>query len=373
MSHTGAKAVQADTEVEVMPLPPKLVLDDDEKLRDNDDQIIELEFYGERHPEDIFVSSSSVASFLGIQNNHHGSLLEGEHYVYAQAPGQLPRLLYTYAGFLNKVISSRSPKSTFFTLWITRVVFAAHLGTLKQKTELAHEMGCSLQASTDFMRHTPKIECIYVLFIGKLDAAMRAKFNIPASFPDGATVVKFGRTVDGRERIIENSRKYGRQIRMLRFAYVSSEHQKDAEKMLKDFFLTTETWIGCVEGHSELATMDVDNKKTMRLLDVRIKEISDKYAGVAKDYIKDLELKDSTNALAVLRVECERDMAQEKLAGKDRELAGERDMAQEKLAGKDRELAGKDRELAHALKACDAEKELLAFKLQLLEASASVV
>jgi hypothetical protein len=73
---------------------PKLILNDDEKLRDDNDNIIELEFcMAERIWTSSYVSGSSVAASASNMW-HHGDLVKGRTTVWRK--GRKPQLLYTW-------------------------------------------------------------------------------------------------------------------------------------------------------------------------------------------------------------------------------------------------------------------------------------
>jgi hypothetical protein len=108
-----------------------------------------------------------------------------------------PKLHLTYKGLVRLLNRSNKPMARQFCSWASQVIYAAHMGTPKQRCQLAADvMGYPVQAVQDFMRSccACKLHVVYLTGLGAL-GKVRDSLRIASGdddLPDDAIVCKVG-------------------------------------------------------------------------------------------------------------------------------------------------------------------------------------
>jgi hypothetical protein len=289
--------------------PPLLELSDDEKFRDSDGNIFEIETRGERTAKNIFFLAKDVSRVFDIpslvQNilnessnstcviDKHYKIFFTEQKYSVENNGQtIPtkNVYLTYKGVLKILFGSRSKRAEYFTDWATDVLFVVQMGTEEQREELGAKMigqpARSVRAV--FKTFATDVPCIYRFALGTV-ATLRTTMNLPMSIPDNFVIIKYGLTSDLDRRTGEHIRTYekidGVRLGLIDFGYIDPKFLSQAECDLHDFFRTIETPI-VYEKFSELVAIDPAHEKQIKK---QFTFIATAYAGSLTDLILQIE------------------------------------------------------------------------------------
>jgi hypothetical protein len=170
------------------PLAPNiLIIEENEKFKDIEGNIIDIEIRGTRKHDDCYFDMYSVSDGFKLKhlqkvilNNNSGYIME-THYKYFNINKFInyenhnnkkevfSRKMYlTYHGLVKALITSRSKNTKNFQEWATKILFTHHLGTQKQKDDLAASLiGTSTYTVKNVFRsNTNKTPVVYLFFIG---------------------------------------------------------------------------------------------------------------------------------------------------------------------------------------------------------------
>jgi hypothetical protein len=123
--------------------PPIIHLEDNEKFKDNDDNIFEIETRGERTHKGIYFLAKDVLTVFEMPNlsknikaiNGNMNYDENIHYKfysvnrYNVSNQRVKELFITYKGMLKILFNSRSGNAESFTDWATETLFTIQMGT----------------------------------------------------------------------------------------------------------------------------------------------------------------------------------------------------------------------------------------------------
>lgn len=307
-------------------VPELLILNDEEKFKNNDGQIFEIETRGKRTPDEIYFLASDVARSLKMnKNNFIISLINKNrgyercvHYdtfvcdnIVENKLTTSRRTYLTYCGMMKVLFSSRSGVADSFVKWASDTLFVIQMGTFEQKEHLVtglfgltkDQLKLLLKVSA-----TP-ISCIYRFALGQVKE-LRKSMNISKNIPDEYIIIKCGRTDNLKRRINEHKKMYERiencKLELMGFGYIAEEHLVTAENELKNYFKESEVQI-LYEIHTELFACDPKNEKD--ICDT-YGEISRKYSGEGgkKQYVSEIE----TLNLTISKITHEMELQKEK-------------------------------------------------------------
>lgn len=286
-------------------MPPKIHLIDDEKFKDDNGNIYDIETRGNRDYNEYYFNIEDVALLFKIPNLKDkiiksNTLYEkNKDYKYFKKNIREKKLYLTYNGILRVLFTSRNKSVEKFRNWATKTLFTAQMGTNDQKTKLASELlGIDNKTLQSILKTTSGISCLYLFNIGPV-SDLRTKYNIDDTINDENCVAKFGRTNKLARRLTEHMSNYGNDIELLIFEYIDEKLLVEAEASLKKYFKATNTRL-ITDREDELIIV---NKESLKLLKDQYRMIGTTYRGevgeninVVKDLIskheKELMMKD---------------------------------------------------------------------------------
>lgn len=294
---TSSKKVLKDN---IAKAPDILVLNDCEKFRDDDGNIIEIETRGKRTYDGIYFLLSDVAvgfkmgSLVNVVTRENRGFERREHYEYFINSFSVPdgkasdkkfvvkkRLYLTYMGILKILFSGRSGNIKKIIKWCTEILFTVQMGTKVQKEALASDMlGISMENLSQILSCSAlPISCIYRFALGKV-RDLRGAMNISEDVSDDHIVVKYGFTDNLKRRAFEHKRTYGSisdqcQLRLLGFAYIDPGCLAKAESMIREYFRENAEQLR-YNSQRELLTYDPSYEHDIKEC---FGEISHKYSG----------------------------------------------------------------------------------------------
>lgn len=227
-------------------LPDILLLSDNEKFKDDDGNIAEIETRGERKYGKIFFKINDVASVFNMPNlyrtitNDTSSYEENTVY-FTTITNNVKRMYLTHQGLLRVLFVSRNNKTSGFFKWATETLFIHQFGTTEQKEKLCiKSLGISAKASAQvFGQASHNIACVYLFSIGSVKN-LRQSLSIPESHDDNDIVIKYGFTNNLERRTNEHLKKYGAirgaDLRLMKYCNIDEYFIKEAESKLRECF-----------------------------------------------------------------------------------------------------------------------------------------
>ncbi len=294
----------------IIKAPAIIELKNEEKFRDNDGNIIEIETRGERAVDKIYFKVKDVADGFEMPNlqkdiiNKNTSYEENKDYKYFiiqkvenVSKKQLKQtvvkkeLFLTYEGILRVLFVSKCGRANTFIKWATEKLFIIQMGTNEQKLKLRDTLGVLPEAVREVCKKsTSPISCIYLFTMGTV-ASLRKTFNIPKTecYNDNDIVIKYGRTEDLERRTTEHNNDYGKlenvELRLLMYSFVDSSYAVDAENDIANFY-TYSKYKFETEGRNEMAIIP---KNKIEMVKKKYEKIRKIYAGSLKELLNEIE------------------------------------------------------------------------------------
>jgi hypothetical protein len=278
--------------------PPLLALTDDEKFKDVDGNVLEVEVRGERHPDKIFFHGKdierilSIAKIQDILNDNTSKYEENIHYKKfirsnTGSPGGeekktciRTKIFLSYRGLIRMLMTRRNPIAKLFEDWAINILFTHHLGTSQQKEVLASKLlGSSVESVRSFLSTSPsKYSELYLICIGKAND-LKEGLELPDTYPEDGLVFKYGYTDDLSRRLNEHRNKFGKingsNISVVLHSPIDPKLLSKAELELKEYLQDEEVYIT----HPKYKELVVMNEKQIKLVRLAFKDICCKYAG----------------------------------------------------------------------------------------------
>jgi hypothetical protein len=238
--------------------PPLLELKDEEKLKDENGNIVEIETRGVKTFDGIYFYGKDVERILELNDissllNHETSSYEPEtHYkkFYRSKPVTHEsnaiefRIYLTYFGLVKILITTKNKIAEKFQIWAIKTLFTVQMGNQETKEELGISL---LNINTEtyrnvFKTHTHAFPCVYLEKIGNVKD-LKDTFNIDETIYNDnidSIICKFGFTDDIERRLSEHQRDYGKlknvNLELLKFTIVETKYKVEAEQELRKLF-----------------------------------------------------------------------------------------------------------------------------------------
>lgn len=168
------------------PLPALVELRDDEKFKDDQGNIYEVEVRGEKSEESIRFKGKDVENLFEMENlirDITHNYIENEDYkIYSfdqdrfqrglDRTGGNPTITYlTYEGLLKIIYSSKVGIAHQFRKWATHIIYTAHLGTPQEKVDLGVKL---ISANAQLVKNVidtcvTNMSCVYFFIVGKMN------------------------------------------------------------------------------------------------------------------------------------------------------------------------------------------------------------
>ena len=276
--------------------PPLLHLNNLEKFKDPNNNIIEIETIGERHEDRIYfkvqdimigfempnLDKSIMNLDRGYQRNNDYKIFYNRVKSNNDYSHTIKKTLYlTYEGLLRVLFVSRNKNATNFRKWATNKLFTIQMGNEEERIKLGAKLvNISVKTFRAVMnKHANKFPCIYLISLGNV-GLLRETFKITdVSIPDDSIIYKYGFTDDLNRRLGEHQEKYGKlenvKLDEATFNIIDPKYTCAAERDIRDecnaYEINLET-----EGFNELIIL---NKKQLKCVIKRYGQIGREYAG----------------------------------------------------------------------------------------------
>jgi hypothetical protein len=297
--------------------PEILILDDNEKFKDDDGNIINIETRGYRKIDGIYFKVKDVMTCFEMVNlNKHlfdnkSAFTEIIHYKYfnckkvrkdPKKQRTIKKELYlTYEGILRVLFASHSSKVKTFIKWATETLFTIQLGTIKNKEELISTiLGVNAKVIKEvFNTSTNTLPCIYLFTLGTVKE-LRLTMNINDCIADDSIVAKYGFTKDLSRRTGEHISTYGKitncDLKLKFHSYIDPQFISSGENDIKLFFDALKIKLD-YENNDELVIIP---KNLIILVEKQYQQIGKNYMGHISELITKIkELEDKYEKLSL--------------------------------------------------------------------------
>lgn len=333
-----------EAKYEIGMAPEIIELKKNEKFRDNDNNIVEIEVRGEREFDKCFFKVKDIVEGFGMKYlddniiDKRSGYSRDVHYKYfnVQQTGNSKKkkikttLFLTYTGLLRVLFASHKGHADKFIKWASETLFAAQMGTKQQKNiVIAKMLGVTPEViKSVFSKTASTLPCIYLLYLGKVKD-LREILDIDNEYDDDDDVYKYGNTDDLDRRMGEHKRDFAKigikNIQLTQFGFIDVQYKTNAETDLKKFINAMELNLE----HDTFEELAVIPKKKFPLVKQQYDTLTEIYMGHIKKINKQMdELKH-----------------QHALLKKDQEIAQEKHEKEKIELQKNNELLHKDIEI----------------------------
>ena len=283
--------------------PEIIYLNDEEKFKDDQNNIVEIETRGIRELDKIYFKVKDVMTGFDMANlyttliNQNTDYQQDIDYKYFMCKTiynlqkntgrkviASKELFLTYEGMLRVLFVSRNKKTTKFVSWVTKILFAAQLGTVEQKNELVSNIkGVSYETIQElFSINARSLPCVYLTAFNNV-GTLRDKLNIDQSIPDDSIVYKFGLTKSFADRKNGHKKEYKSiadliDMKLIYYTYIDPLYLADAEKEIKTLL---EDYKISWDNHEELVIIPNNILKFIKKI---YENIGMKYSGHTEEF-----------------------------------------------------------------------------------------
>jgi hypothetical protein len=274
--------------------PRILLLEDKEKFRDTDGNIVEIETRGTKSYNNIYFKLTDISKGFNMKNLNSVVCHKNKGYernddyktfLITLTNGQCEtsnkkKCLYlTYNGLVKVLMVSRNKNVKRFQEWAIKTLFTIQMGKEEDKVELGTKiLGISEKTYRAlFSKCANKLPSIYLIYLGSVKE-LRKTFEIDDSFPDDSGVYKYGFTDDLGRRMGEHETKYGKlenvKLVLTTFHGIDPQYLREAEHDIKEECNAYEINLQ-TEGYKELIIL---NKK-------QLEHVTKNYGRIGRDYM----------------------------------------------------------------------------------------
>lgn len=282
--------------------PSELYLEDEEKFKDINGNIIDIQTIGEKKKNNIFFKLKDVIKGFNLQSldkvildtrnnykrNIHYKIFFIRDKVVNNNQTTIKKCLYlTYKGILRVLFTTRSENVDIFQDWAEEKLFTIQMGSKDEKQKLGtHLLKVDLKTfKAVFDSYASTFPCIYLLSLGKVND-LRDTFNISNDINDTSTVYKYGFTEDLERRLREHTSDYGKMkninISLSLFHMVDNKYMSKAENDVKHLFNVFDKSLN-IDSTDE--TLNKKRKEIVVLNDKEYKQITEHYKLIGLKYI----------------------------------------------------------------------------------------
>jgi len=368
-----------------LPNAPSIIkLEKDQKFKDEQNNLLQIETRGQRTPEDILFRAKDVETEFKIPELIHSIQRKDNNSAYKQKihydkykcirKNKISiEVFLTFPGILRVLFCSRSGVAEKFVKYATNILFVHQFGTPDQKQELSSELlGISLIHCKKIIADAYKRSGVYLLILGKV-RTLRKSMNIPMCFNDEAYVVKFGCTKNFCERFKQHTATFGKidgvHLHILQTVDTDKEQKMNAETDLKKWLRENAQKLK-YKDFKELAIMDLANREFIQKKNDFLNKLKEKYFTQMETFrIKMLEKNGEINTLKkALEGKNETITSKEKeLESKNETIKIMQQNINEQLQNKDQVIASKEEQMKLVKEKYEMENKMLKMQIKLLK------
>ena len=269
--------------------PDILELTNEEKFRDKDGNIINIEVRGERQHNECYFKVKDVSDGFCMANlntvlvNKDNTYEKNTDYktfsvcqlINSESTFSKRNYLFmTYDGMVKLLYISRNNNAKVFREWATQKLFTIQMGTTEAKEELSSEMlGINVKTLRKvFSVNSSKTPVVYLFGIGSAKELLKDD-----KYSDDDILCKYGCTEDIDRRSSEHEklyrREFGKEIELLCFSIVDNKYIFNAEANIKQYFISNKV------DYKNTKELIIISKKTLNQTKDHYKMIQNSYIG----------------------------------------------------------------------------------------------
>lgn len=284
--------------------PDIINLTDDEKFKDDQGNIVEIETRGIREHDKIYFKVEDVMigfDILRLQDvllNGNNSYMINRDYKYFNCTMSInngkksnkvsAKLFLTYEGILRVLFISRNNKTSNFISWVTKTVFVVQMGSNIQRNQLVSNIkGVSYDTIQElFNINARSLPCVYLTAFNTV-GILREKMNIDPSIPSDWIIYKYGLTKSFSTRKNGHKAEYKTitdliEIKLVYYTYIDPIYLSEAEKEIK---ISLEHYKIKYENHDELVAISPNSLKDVKKI---YELIGLKYSGHTEEFNREI-------------------------------------------------------------------------------------
>lgn len=278
--------------------PKILELENNEKFKDKNNKIINIEIRGEREHNKIYFKVKDVSIGFEMPNLNRTLLntdttyeknIDYKTFVISKLQNKESYnskiyLFMTYEGLIKLLYISRNSNAKLFRDWATQKLFTVQFGNINQKEELASSLiGVNHQTIKDvFKTNCAKTPCVYLYLIGKASDILEGEYN------ENDLLCKFGCTDDLQRRCTEHNNTYKKEfdsnIELLCFSIIEAQYIFDAESNIKQYFKSN------LISYESMKELIIINKNNLPQIKQHYKMIQNSYIGRFEELTNKVQL-----------------------------------------------------------------------------------
>jgi len=283
--------------------PDIINLDDSEKFKNENGNIIEIETRGERSVDKIYFRVKDVMERFQMENLQNTIIdktkkgyIEGIHYKYFNCIKKVKNLnktnkelFLTYEGMLRLLFVSHSPNVKPFIKWATETLFIVQLGTTEQKDKLVSQIkGVSYENIQElFSVNARSLPCVYLTAFNTVDK-LKDAMNINSNFPSDSVVYKFGLTKSFETRKNGHKSEYKKlenliDMKLVCFTYIDPLYVSEAETEIKNLLSDYKFEY---DNHDEIVIIPNNMLKIIKTI---YENLGMKYSGHTQEFNKQIQ------------------------------------------------------------------------------------
>ena len=269
--------------------PDIIHLDNNEKFKDNEGNIIEIEIRGEREVNSIYFKVKDVMNGFNMdrlndiiidKNTTYNENIDYKFFYlknnnnFGNKQIKKKELYLTYRGLLRVLFVSRNGKTDKFIKWATETLFTVQLGEQEDKDKLASNLlGVNAKTIKDvFKTNSSKTPVVYLYLIGNANELLKNN-----NYDKTDILCKYGCTDDLERRCSEHDKKFSKEfntkIELLCFSIIESKYIFEAETNITQYFKSN------VIEYKNSKELIVINKKDITQIKQHYRMIQNSYIG----------------------------------------------------------------------------------------------
>jgi hypothetical protein len=287
--------------------PEIIKLDDNEKFKDENNNIIEIETCGERSVDKIYFKVKDVMEGFKMENlnitiiDKNTKYIENKHYKYfnciklqdilkkSDTIKIKKEMFLTYHGILRVLFVSENNKTDTFIKWATETLFTVQLGNTEEKNKLVSQIkGVSYDSIQElFSINARSLPCVYLTAFNTVDK-LKDIMNINNNIPNDSVVYKFGLTKSFESRKNGHKSEYKKldkviDMKLVYYTYVDplyiSEAETEIKNLLSDYKFE-------YDNHDEIVIIPNNMLKIIKTI---YENIGMKYSGHTQEFNKQIQ------------------------------------------------------------------------------------
>ena len=299
--------------------PNLLHLTYDEKFKDNEGNVLDIETRGEREPNKIYFRVKDISNvfIIGLlqniiikENTLYKNNIDYKYFICEKKKGVIisdnsdnidnntnkktntvikKELFLTYEGMLRVLFTSRNGKTSKFIKWCVEKLFYIQMGTPEQKNKLvSHIKGVSYEAIQElFSVNARTIPCVYLTAFNTV-SELKNIMNIDNKFCNNDVVYKFGLTKSFESRKNGHKSEYKKlenhiDMKLIYFTYIDPLYIHEAEVEIKNLLSEYKLeW----DNHDELVVIP---NNLLKIIKTIYENIGMKYSGHTQEFNRKIE------------------------------------------------------------------------------------